>query len=408
MNMTRDVRHVLLMPSFYGGTVWLLWLFLYWIRLIPWESTSGTTYVLCAALTAAYWLSVSLQASRFASATVHIVATRTRLGSSAQVILAVAHLVGFAGLAKYVFDFSNSLGGLDKFLTLLQESPHAIRWESEITSSIGTQISYVGWLATWITTTFVFTGGLRKRWLVLAAIGIAGNLMFIDRTRPIWILFTIACLTVTLIEHVTVRQLSLAFAGVIAGGVALFVALGLWSGKISEDNAFSGPGLSIELANVYAYGTSGFAYLNHAVETDRDFGYVPIRLLYPALKALSSVDLIDAPPSQVLAFRSVPYDTNVGTILEPFHSDGGLLFAFFGIWILSFGLDAVALYLWRQRSVLARIAAANLCFLSVIGFFTPKIASFPMWLFVGTGLCAAWATGHTLNASRTPTSRISR
>src|SRR5439155_17556648 len=102
----------------------------------------------------------------------------------------------------------------------------------------------------------------------------------------------------------------------------------------------------------------------------------------------AAVGIVPSPPSQINEYFSMPFTTNVGTFLEPFYRDGGFTFAFAAILVHSFGLDWLGLALLRSGRRLALFAWANLCFVTFISFFTPKITGFPTWLFTGLAIAA--------------------
>jgi len=113
---------------------------------------------------------------------------------------------------------------------------------------------------------------------------------------------------------------------------------------------------------------------------------MPERFLYPALKFLTRFGLSKEPPLQILDYYDIPFSTNVGSFLEPFYRDGGLLFVLCGIIIYSFGIDAIGLMLLNSRRPLAIYAWANLCFVTALSFFNPLSNFFPIWLFTGLGM----------------------
>jgi hypothetical protein len=389
MTKQRNIAHLLLLPSVYGACMWGVWLALYTARLIPWDDLGATAFALCAAQLAALIGSAWAFSGRARETSPPTRDRRPDAGNrSERTILLVLHAIGLLGVVKYVLDFSNAVGGLAIFGLMLVEAPHRIRWESEMTTSIGTQLSYFGWIAIAWTVAHVRTRALNRNWLALAALQFVANLLFIDRTRPIWILFTAAATLAPTTHSTSIgRALKWTTASALAAA-ALFVAVGSWIGKIDPNNPYGRTPLPPQLENVYFYGTSGFAYFNHIVRVEHDVEYVPERVLYPLLKGLAAARLTREPPTQINDFYAVPFDTNVGTILEPFYRDGGIPFTLVGILLVSFGFDAFALWLWRQRTFLADFAAANLCFTSFIAFFTPKIASFPLWLFCGLAIAA--------------------
>jgi len=384
-----DLRHLFYMPSAYGFILWNAWLVLYWLKLIPLDDTEPESNLLYLAVAAAFLCSAAVSARSYKT-----LDTRRRASEDASapwprtawISLLGLHALGAAGIVLYVRDFASHLGGLNGFILTLANEPYKIRWESELTSSTGTQVSYAGWLAIALTVIGVQRGGLRRRWWALAAVQFSGNLLFLDRTRPTWILFTalVALLPGTRIAG---RRLAVRLAGGLAGAVLVFLLLGSWIGKVNVDHQeFRSSSLPPALESLYIYGVSGFAYFNRILSTEHNQEYLPLRTAYPLFKALAAVGLSKPPPSQILEFLSIPMDTNVGTFLEPFFRDGGLPYLIFGILFYSFGLDWLARGLWRRGTPLCDFAAANLCFASFIGFFTPKIGDTPLWIFCGLAL----------------------
>jgi hypothetical protein len=65
----------------------------------------------------------------------------------------------------------------------------------------------------------------------------------------------------------------------------------------------------------------------------------------------------------------------------------------FGILLHSAGLDAVGYWLLRSRRPLALFAWANICFVTFLAFFTPKLNNFPTWLFLILGGFSALLAG---------------
>lgn len=390
MKPETNVAHLLRVPSVYGAALWILWLCLYWIRLISWDEPGLLANFLFAATALAFVASAVLVAARYRELPPHEARAPQRGSGKVLIALVLAlHLVGLAGITKYVLDFSASLGGVDVFFLLLAEAPHRIRWESEVTSSVGTQASYAGWLAIGLTAHFVSNRRMSRWMLVPCVVQLLANLTFIDRTRPLWILFTSGLMLAPRVRSVPARKLiTWALTGGLAAG-AVFVGVGTWIGKISTDRPYGNTSLPPQLENVYFYGTSGFAYFNRVVEVENVHDFVPERTAYPVFKALAAVGTVPPPPNQINDFYSVPFETNVGTALEPFFRDGGLLFTLMGIVVITLGFDALALWFWRRGTALSDYAAAHLCFASFIAFFTPKLPAFPLWLFCGAALAEA-------------------
>ena len=314
----------------------------------------------------------------------------------------VLHGLGFLGIALYIRDFANALGGIANFGNALLTASYLIRWEGQATTSLGTQLNYFGWIAIALTWFEYRRGRIGRVWLVVAAVHFAANLVYIDRTRPIWIVFTAAVLGLLAIPP----DRPLRLARIVALGAAafggIFLVLAVWIGKVVRPGQFGETVLPLWAQNLYNYGTGGFAYFSQLVGATEPIEYLPVRALYPGVKVLAALGAAGAPPSQINEFFFAPFPTNVGTFLEPYYRDGGLAFACAAIVVHSFGIDYFALKLLRSQRPLALFAWANLCFVSFIAFFTPKLTNFPVWLFTGLGIAAAvWATfGGTAHSTR--------
>jgi len=302
--------------------------------------------------------------------------------------LAFLHALGFFGWVLYTRDFATALGGLPTFGKVLLGASWVIRRQAEVTSSVGTQLSYFGWIAIALTCFEFRRGQVGRLWLALAVAQFAANFLYIARTGPITILFTTALLALVAVPSTRTRLLGVRVVALSVVSGIIFLLIATWIGKVAVEGQYRATPLPLWAQNLYYYGTSGFAYFSHLVDAHEPIAYAPERALYPALKALSALGVAAPPPSQINEYFSVPFSTNVGTFLEPFYRDGGLVFAFAAIVLQSFGLDLLGLALLRTGRRLALFAWANLCFVTFIGFFTPKITGFPTWLFTGLGIAA--------------------
>lgn len=380
--------HLFFMPSLYGGVMWGAALALYGARLVEWERNSAYTTVIFLIVEAAFISSVVLFSPMYRS---WLSAQRSTDGpqlrtSSPIRLIVLLHSIGFIGLAKYVIDFSEGFGGIEGFIIALFSQSYLIRGAAEDTFSIGIQLSYFGWIAIALTVLQVTQKRISRWWLTIALLQFCGNLMFIDRTRPIWILFTSFLMVLLGLPKLNVLKiLRWATLGCVMA-VTAFLGIAEWIGKIPEEGTYGTSTLTPQAENVYHYITAGFPYFNRILEEQRAVSYVPERTLYPAAKMLSSLNLVEPPPSQINDFEYLPFETNVGTFLEPLYRDGGILFVTLGIITYSFCLDLVGLKLLRSRTLLTTYAWANICFVSLMGFFTPKLSTFPVWLFLGIAL----------------------
>ena len=395
------------MPSFYGLTLWMIWLCLYWFRLIQWDYPSIVTNVIFALVSLFWFASIVC----FSPAYRYHIESTNQLGHQGfpiasrdwgriRLLIICLHLVGFWGIVEYVRDFSQGLGGYSGFLLALTSAPYEIRWQAESISSIGTQISYFGWIAISITLIGIYHKKLSRWWTALIVIQFLGNLLFIDRTRPIWIGFTAGLVLLPGIQNINPRRLIRIACSVLVAFGLVFGLIAAWVGKVVEQGQYGNTTLPPTLQGIYFYGTSGFAYFDHMVKVEHRFDFLPQRTIYPFFKATSALGMSTPPPSQINEFYNMPFESNVGTFLEPFYRDGGLIFIVIGIVIHSFLFDAIGLLFLKRRHFLTNFAWANICFINFIAFFTPKIASLPIWFFEGLGLAVLFLHYQTGPSSR--------
>lgn len=381
-------------PSFYGFFTWAATYLIYISNLLPWEPVAPEVHLVFIIQIALFFVSTLLFSQYFAAAKP---ADHSLRGVRVPSILAVMclHAIGFAGVAKFALDFSPSLP--DGFVGSLLDDSSQIRALGAEMTSIGTQLSYFGWLAIGLSVCY------RKInwWLLsISLLQLLSNFVFIDRTRPVWILFTaFLCLVWTRgnIDGWRVFRY-LVLLGIIF--IMLFVAIALWSGKMG-DGLFD-DNVNPLVGSLYLYITAGFSYFGHMLQVEMPPEYiVPERIFAPALTVLAEFGLCAPPPTQILDFYEMPYPSNVGTALEPFYRDGGFGFLMFGMLIYSFGFNVFGIWLLRKKSAAAVYAWATLCFCNFIGFFTPKIGNFPVWFFVFVGVIATLSFGNKFRTAVT-------
>ncbi len=380
------------MPSFYGAFTWGIWLSLYLMRLIRLDACSGMALAIYIATEIFFVLSMALSYPHYRGT---ILADHSQPGdvfpscerrTALKLTLLLFHLAGLLGLSTWLMHIAGYLGGFNLVLLALTSAADTIRGASDLSSTIGIQVSFLGWIAIALTVYAVARKQVSKWWLVLALIQFLGNFLYIGRTQPIWIMFTSLLMVLAALVSVNFRKAVMWTLLILVLFFALFWAIGEWTGKAYYEDKFEDPRIPGVTQVMYAYGVSGFAYFNHMLVHHEPVSYSPERVLYPVSKLLSRFGLIQEPPSQILEFYAVPFETNVGSFLEPFYRDGGLLFVVFGILVYSFGLDILGLKLLQSGSPIALFAWANLCFTTFMGFFTPLLAEFPVWLFIGLGL----------------------
>lgn len=369
-------------PSFYGFCTWAATYLIYISDLLPWEPAAPEVHLIFI-LQMALFFAATLLFSKYFAVEKQTGRSLWSIRIPSVWVVVCLHAIGFAGIAKFALDFSPSLP--DGFVGSLLGDSSQIRALGAEMTSVGTQLSYFGWLAIGISVCY------RKInwWLIsISLLQLFSNFVFIDRTRPVWILFTVfLCLVWTRKDLDGWRVFRyLALLGIVF--ILLFVAVALWSGK-TGDGLFD-DNVNPLIGSLYLYLTAGFAYFGHMLQVELPPDYlVPERIFAPALTVLAGFGISAPPPTQILDFYEMPYPSNVGTALEPFYRDGGFVFLMVGMLIYSFGFNIFGLWLLKSRNAVAVYAWATLCFCNFIGFFTPKIGNFPVWFFVIVGVVAA-------------------
>ena len=380
------LRTLLLIPSFYGATLFATAFALYAGNSGEYEQGSPEVYLVCLVVVLAFTLATARSLPRFARCETQLSLQPTGGGHYAWTLIAVLHLIGLWGIYQYFNSLAGYFGSPLEVVLRLMSNSGEIRIAAPEVTSVGIQISYAGWIAIWLTA--IKNPTASGKWILIgmSIIQLAANLLFVDRTRPIWILFVAALLFG--LKHFSLlrtRLLLVIMTCVGVGFISLFVLIGAWVGKVSVSSGSGGVDLHTALEPVYIYTTSGFAYLNRVLlleEPDMTLA----RSLYPLWTVGAHFGLVSAPPSQINEFLFTPKPTNVGTFLEPMYRDGGLVLVLAGIALHAFGFNWIGLRLVRRQSALCSVAWAVLCFTDAIAFFTPKYASAPVWLFVGLGL----------------------
>jgi len=394
-NSQKNIKAIFFIPSFYGALTWGIWLSLYMLRLIRVDEWSTRSLALYLFVEAMFMLSAFVSLPSYVQAaksgmddTSFDASLLSGKRSGGIALLSIMHGIGFLGLTAYVINFSKNLGGIAGFFLALVNEAYAIRWEAETSSSVGTQLSYFGWIAIALTVYHVSRKKISGYWLIPALIQFLGNLLFIDRTRPFWIILTALLMLLPAAREINTKKAVRSMIGISVLLLLIFWAIAEWTGKTGYEGKYDNsllPGITQE---VYAYGISGYAYFNKMLDSNEHISYRPERIVYPALRLFSGLGLTKDPPSQIIDFYDVPFSTNVGTFLEPFYRDGGMLFVLCGILLYSFGFDSIGLYLLRSRKPLAIYAWSNLCFVVIMCFFTPQATFFPTWLFIFIGMAS--------------------
>lgn len=383
-------------PSFYGALTWGIWLFLYSMSLIRVDDAGDMAATIYLITELFFIMSTICTFPGFRKITI----ARSSRDSSEntggengtfKLLLLFLHTIGFIGLAQWFRHIVGYFGGFYQVLFAYLSSADSIRSNADLPTTVGIQLTYFGWIAAALTVYAVIKKHIPKTWLLLALLQLTGNFLYIGRTQPIWIMFTSFLMVLATFVNMNFRKTVTWMVSLGVVFLVVFWLLAEWTGKTYHEGVLDDPKIPGISQVMYAYGVSGFAYFSHMVVSNEPIAYKPERILYPLQKFLSRVGLTAEPPSQILEFYDVPFGTNVGTFLEPFYRDGGLLFVVFGVLIYSFGLDLLGLLFLRSGNPLALYAWSTLCFTTTIAFMTPKITQFPVWLFIGLGLLSLLA-----------------
>lgn len=383
------LRILLLMPSFYGlvffGTNYVLYL----ANDGEYEDIALATHLVCVLVTLVFGLATLRSYPACARLAPELADRGFKRLELHPAFILLLHAIGLAGIAQYFRSLVAHFGSpLEVGLRLMSSSADIRIAADDLTDvGIGTQLSYFGWIAIWVTAVSERRGHVRWLLMVMSVIQILANLLYIDRTRPIWILFVWGLLVA--IRHFrslqTRRLLALA-AGAVVGVVVVFVGAGAWIGKVDvSEVGNSANGLATAFQPLYIYLTSGFAFLNRMLLVDQP-DFTLARSLYPVGTLVSHLGLVEPPPSQINEFLWTPLPTNVGTFLEPLYRDGGIALMVLGTLMHSFGFNWLGRLLIHNRAPLCLLAWAMLCFTDAIAFFTPKYTNTPTWLVLGLGV----------------------
>ena len=380
---------LILVPSFYGFVAWSGCLALYSLRLIDWfESPPGTMWIYIT-VALAFGTSAILHAKAYATTKFQpeFDFTRLRLDNVrspfllARPFLWTLHILGFIGLFLHFSQVVTSLSSMGGLIAALFEDSQLIRKTN--VDPFGIHISYFGWIAIPLT---ILAWRIDRRGIALLLIATAvqflANIMFIDRTRPIWLILASLIICLPFAKQLRLRAIFARSLVVVTLLVGLFLVIGFWIGKRGGwFDAYGHVSIGNEFALIYYYLTGGFAYFDVLFDTTYDFTYLPERTLYPLFKIGELLGISSPPPPQILQFIDAPFPTNTGTMLEPLYSDGGLLFVVFGTIGATFVVDFVGLICLRARNAFCLVFWANLCVVSFLAYFVPKQNSTQVWLF---------------------------
>jgi oligosaccharide repeat unit polymerase len=385
MKRIGNIKYLLCLPSFYGFISLSFTYFIYNLKILDFNSLSLFTHSIILISIFAFFLSTIIYYRLYKYTLINIYIPKTFFPKTTLFLL---YLVGFIGVILYLKEFLDYYGGITNYLLIFfSESSSELRSNSFIASdSIGIQLTYLGWIAIGLNTVYFIQNKISKFWIIPLFTTFLSNLLFIDRTRPMWLIMIIIFIIYVLkVNKFTLKKLISRGFIIITSFLILFIAIGSFAGKTTEDKLYKGWNVSSNTQNIVFYLTSSFFYLDYII-INHNPTYNFDRTIYPALKTLNLIGVINNQPSSLInEFYGSPYQTNVGTFLEPFFNDFGFWYLIFGIFLHSFLLNNIAIFFLKMKTPFSIFVVANICIVDFFAFFTPKINNFPIWLFLLLG-----------------------
>jgi oligosaccharide repeat unit polymerase len=365
---------ILMPPSFYMWSSWIAVLFIYLLEPIPLEPLRiEFLFVIF------YVVLISLLSNIFFKEIYFRRNTQLRLqATSMSLMIFVAFtLLGFVGIYGYLSHIGSITGGMGALLALIVINPLEIRAIAIDELGGAIQLSYFSWISIGIGTFLTLQPGYRLParlfliFLVMSTFML--NMLFIDRTRPIWLVFIIAITCISLSKNPRRAMVRFVIITPIAM-LLLFIVFAILTGKMNEGGV---------IETLWIYILSGFSYSNFLSVSLMEFDYMPVRTFYPISKVLEAFGIISDVPSQILEFYDVPFPTNVGGFVEPLFSDGGTIFIILGVPMIVLITDWLGWVSLQSRTYFGVFLYANLILSNFFSFFSAKFSSTPIFLFVG-------------------------
>jgi oligosaccharide repeat unit polymerase len=375
--LKNDIR-ILLIPSFYGLISFLsigILLLLQPIKIYySLELFIAYIYILII-----FSLSLLFNYSILDNNIFEKIKSRLEFSKLDKLFLIVSIIIGFYGIFLYIIDFSVFFGGVTQFFIVAYDDILKIREVQATETSLGFQLSYFSWIALM----YLYYILISSRRGFIKNIGILTililifilNLLFSDRTRPILLFFSMSMIYI-IVNHREIKSVLKLLLFVSLVPLAIFITLALFTGKYDvESGVFN---------NMLAYLLGGSGYLSEMLGEAKfwDFGF-PVNSLYPIAKLFYIFDILEYLPSLNLEFKSVPFETNVGTMMAPLILDGGILMLVLATPIIIFLIDRIALVCLESCTLLGVFTWAIFVFNDIFAPISPKFNNFYMYFFVG-------------------------
>lgn len=367
----KQLTSLFLVPSFYGLVSWVFGLSMLLISPIDTNEISllGKTIFL-------YILVVFVCSAFFFYKKYDNVKHRKITNGNFIFLYLICGAIGFFGLFKYYVDFASFFGGWNPFFHTLFNDPMQIRAKAAEETSIGFQLSYFSWISLFSGVVYLAEKKAHsiKSWIVLCSCTLIFilNTGFMDRTRPTWLLLLIFFALVSAGENKTLylRKKIIKFIIIITSMIIIFPLI---SGKYGEEGVFN---------NIFIYITGGFPYVDAAMNDSNNVNYGIENTFYPVSKMFEIIGIKETLSTQILEFREVPFMTNVGTFIEPFVADGGVLYVLLLTPIMIFMFDFIGLYMYRENTTISMFIWSNLIYCMALAFFASRFTNTAIYLFV--------------------------
>lgn len=385
MHRISNIKYLLFIPSFYGFLSLTCTYLIFILDVIDYSPVSYLTHTIILLAIFAFLVSTIVFYKLNKLFLINFIAVKIKLN---RIILILLYSISFLGAYLYLKEFFDYYGGYTNyFLVLFSDTSSELRSNGQIASeSVGIQLTYFGWIAIAVSFYEIVNCKSSKLWWIPLILTFSCNVLFIDRTRPMWILLVVLyILFVSVHKNIKFSRLLMRGSIFIACFFSLFVLIGNLAGKISKEKQYIGWDISPSSQDIVFYLTSSYFYLDYIIVSEIP-DYKFDRTIYPALKGLKVVGIIDQEPSSLINdFHGHPYKTNVGTFLEPFYRDGGFIYMIFGVVLHSVILNYWALIFLKIKSVFSLFLVSNVCVINFFSFFTPKLNNFPIWFFFSIG-----------------------
>ena len=369
------INWIFCVPSFWGLLTWTSTSILYIAGPIAWQNPGTTGYLILCTMGLAFATSLLIHSPLYKKVIYSPIRRVPSLGTAPLIGL---HMLGFLGPILFVYDIESTSQLSSSFIQTLLQDPLSIRKINLEGIERGMYLGYIGWLASLLTGARIANElPNRKFLLLLVVLQTLANLVFLSKVRPLAIvILTIFGYLLAIRKTISLKQAFLNLLLVALTFSAIFVIWSTATGKVWSQATDLHPALETLLL----YLTVGYPYLLNIVEVEIGDGSFPSRVLRPAFTLASIFFGTSPPPSSILPFYELPYGTNVGTALEPFYRDAGLIGLCIGFFTLSFVVDYLALIAMRHGRIAGFCLAVVLCMSSASAFFAPRIGTGPVFL----------------------------